>query len=251
MQQLPRPFTLDQCAAHCQSFSDLTGHVGFDTNGGACMCRYSVGTGPVSFTSTEGLAYSTHAMGGYDKGAGAIGGADGATNQNLCYRHNAFGGAYIGLDAYTGSDFTLLGQGHCAPQGSTTSYLDYRSWDFHYSHGPALYPPYSMDDCAAFCLGFPNTEGLVGVETRASDCFCRYTDGTGPESATTEEGLLYNTDTSGPVGRTDGSPWVFCWAYNWALGNVSVRLLIDLLDLAQSQPYFQTAPPTIGVSRLP
>ena len=75
------------------------------------------------------------------------------------------------------------------------------------------------------------------MEGRRGDCLCRYIDGTGPESATTEAGISHNTDASGPVAGTDGSTHAICWTYNWAFGNVSVRLL-DLLNLARSQPYF-------------
>ncbi|EJK56125.1 hypothetical protein THAOC_24043, partial [Thalassiosira oceanica] len=200
---LPRPFTLDECATYCQSFSSLDGQVGFDTNPAHCFCRYTDGSGPVSATTEEGLSWNTDA-------AGAIRGTDGAspTNQNICYRRNGFGGAYIG--AYTGSDFTFKGQGYCAPEGSTT----------RYSHATPLgFPGVTMDECAAHCLGFPNTEGLVGMEGRSGDCLCLYIDGTGPESATTEAGISYNTAASGPVGGTDGSTDALCWTYNWSFGN--------------------------------
>ncbi|EJK51770.1 hypothetical protein THAOC_29030, partial [Thalassiosira oceanica] len=89
-----------------------------------------------------------------------------------------------------------------------------------WSHNAATLPaPFTMDECAAYCLGFPNTEGLVAMEGRIGDCLCRYTDGTGPESATSEAGLSYNSDASGPVGGTTGSTVAICWTYNWAFGN--------------------------------
>lgn len=211
--------TMDECAAHCQSADNLDGHVGFDTTHNQCLCRYTDGTGPVSATTEEGLTSDTGA-------AGAIGGTNGATNHNFCYRYNAYGGAYFG--AYTGSDFTLAGQGYCIPEGSTG----------HYSHGTPWAPPaqFTMDECAAYCLGLNNIEGLpsitntVGlvameVDSNGKRCLCRYTDGTGPQSADSEDGITYNTPASGPVAGTDGRTYAICWTYNWAFGQVSMRPL--------------------------
>ncbi|EJK50416.1 hypothetical protein THAOC_30617 [Thalassiosira oceanica] len=209
-------YSVDECAAHCQSFNNIEGHVGFEITLSQCYCRYTDGTGPESATTEEGITYESI--------TGSVGAISAETDGNnpiiKCYRHNAFGGAY--MDAYTGSDFTLVGKGYCIPEGSTT----------HYSHAATLPSPFTMDECAAYCLGFPNTEGLVAMEAEAAGrCLCRYDDGTGPEKATNEDGILDNTDASGPVAGTDGDTTAICWTYNWAFGN--------------------TAPPTVGPSNSP
>ena len=118
------------------------------------------------------------------------------------------------VNGYTGLDYTFVGTGHCIPSGSTT----------HYSHGNVLYRPFTTDQCAAHCHSFSNAiEGQVGFDTNYNSCICRYTDGTGPVSATTEEGITYNTDASGAIGGTDGATnQNICYRRNAFRGEVSV-----------------------------
>lgn len=105
---------------------------------------------------------------------------------------------------YTGSEYTLMGRGYCVPSPGSGN---------HYGHDSNAHPlalPFTLDECAAHCLGRPDIEGLVGFDTNPGSsgrtydhCFCRYTDGTSPDSAA-EDTTNFSTSASGPVGGVDG-----------------------------------------------
>lgn len=130
---------------------------------------------------------------------------------------------------YTGSEYTLMGRGYCVPSPGSGN---------HYGHDSNAYPlakPFTLDECAAHCLGLPDIEGLVGFDTNPGSqvgtydhCFCRYTDGTSPDSAE-EDTTEFSTSASGPVGGVDGrytsSEDNLCYRRD-AFGTVSMRLLV-------------------------
>ena len=198
--------TVDECATHCQSFSNLEGQVGFDTSSTTCNCRYTDGTGPVSATTEEGITWSPNT----ENASGSIGYNVDPSGQ-YCYRRNAF------VEKYTGSDYTFVGIGYCLPAntvGGLPWYNEVQKGGFS-----------TVDECATHCKELNNIEGQVGFDTNDYHCNCRYIDGTGPVSATTEEGI---TNHQGPgigaiadTNKDYQQNHNFCYRRN-AFGQVSV-----------------------------
>ena len=194
------------CAAHCQSQpNNIEGQIGFDIYypSNYCYCRYTAGTGSESIYSTAGMDWLTPA-------AGPVGGADGNGGAK-CYRRNGFTSDAYG---YIGDEYTFVGNGHCLSAGSTS----------HYSHPlqADLIQTTNVQVCANHCRSQNNIEGQVGFDLNGSNCYCRYTTGTGVESATSTDGMGSVTPAAGPIAGTDGASSNHrCYRRN-AFGQVSI-----------------------------
>ena len=89
---------------------------------------------------------------------------------------------------YTGSEYTYFGLGYCADNEAYYNHAQQADLD-------------TVDQCAQHCQSFPSVKGQVGFDylRGAKTCFCQYTNGTGPESYSNENGITYNTGVIGPV----------------------------------------------------
>ena len=131
--------------------------------------------------------------------AGPVAGIDpnAAGSDRKCYRRNGFTSDTYG---YIGDEYTFVGNGYCLPAGSTIRYS-------HILHDNLLGLAYknttSVQICANQCRSQNNIEGQVGFDVNATTCFCRYTAGTGTESATSTEGMGSVTPATGTVAGTD------------------------------------------------
>ncbi|EJK73361.1 hypothetical protein THAOC_05020, partial [Thalassiosira oceanica] len=120
-----------------------------------------------------------------------------------------FASSFASVDAadangYTGSEYTFVGIGFCVTSPGLSAE--------HFAYGLVrtyFPPPFTLDECAAHCQGYPNIEGQVGFQNWISgngrfECQCLYTDGTSHLSDTDENDLDHKTPTSsGPIGGTD------------------------------------------------
>jgi len=143
-------------------------------------------------------------------------------------------------NGYSGSDYTFVGAGYCTPAGSdalcpATGNTHYNTADSdmcssaYWAAGSCTsttqVASYTLNACADHCQSIGNLEGQVGFDMDDWSCLCRYTDGTGPVSTTTEEGLDYsNSDSSGAIAGADGCTWLtpLCYRRN-AFGQVSMK----------------------------
>ena len=193
------------CAQHCQDEDNIEGQVGFDITS-YCYCRYTAGTGPQGITSDDGMSYKQPGS------FGPIAGSDNNPSWAKCYIRNGFTGDAYG---YVGDEYTFFGNGHCTAGAGSTAHFG------HIANILANCP--NVQTCATHCQSLNNVEGQVGFDINpGKTCYCRYTAGTGPESATSETGMSYKPGTTGQVaGLAQPSPDHICYSRN-GFGQVSI-----------------------------